>query len=131
MIELKDMLMLQHFIEQLEFKDDDILIVGDRSSIINYALNSKVKMIIVVKDKKLTKEQKQQAKENKINIICTPKSSFKIARVLCLANPIKSIKRGGSVITFNKDDYLTDFVEATAKLKHTNYPIVDNNNRCS
>ena len=118
------------FIRDIPLDNESILIVGDRSSIINYALSSKVKLIIVVKDKKLTKEQKQQAKENKINVICTPKSSFKIARVLCLANPIKDIKRGGSVITFNKDDYLTDFIEATAKLKHTNYPIVDSDNTC-
>ena len=118
------------FIRDIPLDNESILIVGDRSSIINYALSSKVKLIIVVKDKKLTKEQKQQARDNKINVICTPKSSFKIARVLCLANPIKDIKRGGSVITFNKDDYLTDFIEATAKLKHTNYPIVDNDNVC-
>ena len=118
------------FIKDIPLDNESILIVGDRSSIINYALTNKVKLIIVVKDKKLTKEQKQQAKDNGINVICTPKSSFKIARVLCLANPIKDIKRGGSVITFNKDDYLTDFIEATAKLKHTNYPIVDNENNC-
>ncbi len=118
------------FIRDIPLDNESILIVGDRTSIINYALNSKVKLMIIVKDKKLTKEQRKQAKENKINVICTPKSSFKIARVLCLANPIRNIKRGGSVITFNKDDYLTDFVEATAKLKHTNYPIVDNDNVC-
>ena len=118
------------FIRDIPLDNESILIVGDRASIINYALTSKVKLIIVVKDKKLNKEQKKQAKANNINVICTPKSSFKIARVLCLANPIKSIKRGGSVITFNKDDYLTDFVEATSKLKHTNYPIVDSNNVC-
>lgn len=118
------------FIRDIPLDNESILIVGDRASIISYALTSKVKLIIVVKDKKLTKEQKKIAKENNINVICTPKSSFKIARVLCLANPIKSIKRGGSVITFNKDDYLTDFIEATSKLKHTNYPIVDSNNVC-
>jgi manganese-dependent inorganic pyrophosphatase len=118
------------FIRDIPLDNESILIVGDRASIISYALTSKVKLIIVVKDKKLTKEQKKIAKENNINVICTPKSSFKIARVLCLANPIKSIKRGGSVITFNKDDYLTDFIEATSKLKHTNYPIVDSDNVC-
>jgi len=118
------------FIRDIPLDNESILIVGDRTSIINYALSNKVKMIIIVKNKKLTKEQKQQAKANGINVICTPKSSFKIARVLCLANPIKDIKRGGSVITFNKEDYLTDFVEATAKLKHTNYPIIDSDNTC-
>ena len=118
------------FIRDIPLDNESILIVGDRASIINYALTSKVKLIIVVKDKKLTKEQKKIAKENHINVICSPKSSFKIARVLCLANPIKSIKRGGSVITFNKEDYLTDFNEATSKLKHTNYPIIDSDNTC-
>ena len=31
-------------------------------------------------------------------------------------------------MVFNPKDYLTDFLEVSNKLKHTNYPIVDNKN---
>lgn len=118
------------FIKNQRIDEKTILIVGFRESIIRHAISAKVKLIILVKDNKLTPELREEIEKNHINIISTPRSSFKIARVLCLANPIKTIKRGNDPITFNSNDYLTDFEEATEKLKHTNYPIVNNKNIC-
>lgn len=118
------------FIKNQRIDEKTILIVGFRESIIRHAISAKVKLIILVKDNKLTPELREEIEKNHINVISTPRSSFKIARVLCLANPIKTIKRGNDPITFNSNDYLTDFEEATEKLKHTNYPIVNNKNIC-
>lgn len=118
------------FIKDIRLDSESILIVGDRESIIKHAITKKVKLIIMVKDRKMSPELKKLAKENRVNVIMTTKSSFKIARVLCLANPIKSIKRGSVTITFNANDYLTDFNEETSRLKHTNYPIINNKNIC-
>lgn len=118
------------FIKDITLDSESILIVGDRDSIIRHAIEKNVKLIILVKNRKLSTELRTLAKKNKVNIMITNKSSFKIARVLCLANPIKSIKRGQMTITFNANDYLTDFNEETSRLKHTNYPIINNNNIC-
>lgn len=118
------------FINDIRIDKESIVIVGDRETIIKYAIESKVKLIIMVKGKKLNEEELTLAKNNKINVIMTNKSSFKIARVLCLANPIKSIKRGIDTITFTVDDYLTDFNEETNRLKHTNYPILNSRGKC-
>lgn len=118
------------FIKDITMDEESILIVGDRMPIIKHAIEKHVKLIIMVKGKKLAKELISLVKENKINVIMTNKSSFKIARVLCLANPIKSIKRNIETITFNDNDYLTDFNEETSRLKHTNYPILNNKNIC-
>ena len=118
------------FIKDIPLDEESILIIGDRESILKHAIQKKVKLIIMVKNKKLSAELKKLAKANRVNIIITNKSSFKIARVLCLANPIKSIKRSETTITFNANDYLTDFNEETSRLKHTNYPIINNKNIC-
>ena len=118
------------FIKDIPLDEESILIIGDRESILKHAIQKKVKLIIMVKNKKLSAELKKLAKANHVNIIITNKSSFKIARVLCLANPIKSIKRSETTITFNANDYLTDFNEETSRLKHTNYPIINNKNIC-
>lgn len=118
------------FINDIRIDKESIVIVGDRETIIKYDIESKVKLIIMVKGKKLNEEELTLAKNNKINVIMTNKSSFKIARVLCLANPIKSIKRGIDTITFTVDDYLTDFNEETNRLKHTNYPILNSRGKC-
>ena len=118
------------FINDVKIDEKSIIIVGDRETIIKHAIDSKVKLIIMVKGKKLTEELRKSAIANKVNVIMTNKSSFKIARVLCLTNPIKSIKRGIDTITFTIDDYLTDFKEETNKLKHTNYPILNSQGIC-
>ena len=118
------------FINDVQLDDKSILIVGDRKQIIEHALKSKVKLIIMVLGKELSKEQLDIAKANNINVISSNKSSFKIARVLCLANPIKSIQRNEKCVTFNINDYLTDIEDITTKLKHTNYPILNNDNTC-
>lgn len=118
------------FIKDIKIDNESIVIVGDREAIIKYAIESHVKLLIMVKGSRLSDELLSLAKENKINVITTTKSSFKIARVLCLANPIKSIKRGIDTITFSVDDYLTDFTEETNKLKHTNYPILNSRGKC-
>ena len=118
------------FIKKIDLDEQSILIVGNRESIIEHAINRHVKLIIMVKGQKLPSNLKSLAKKNKVNVIMTNKSSFKIARVLCLSNPIKSIQRGQETTTFSANDYLTDFVDTTAKLKHTNYPIINNRGVC-
>ena len=118
------------FINNIELDKESILIVGDREKLIEHAINKGVKMIILVKNRPLSSRLKHLAVKNKINVIISPKSSFKVARVLCLANPIKTIKRGQETIYFNEQDYLTYFNDETSTLKHTNYPIVNNKGVC-
>ena len=118
------------FIKDVPLDKKSILIVGDRKQIIEHALKVGVKLIIMVHAKELTEDQMKIAAQNNINIISANKSSFKVARVLCLANPIKSIKRNEKCVTFNINDYLTDVEDITLKLKHTNYPVLDNNGVC-
>lgn len=107
-----------------------ILVVGNRERIIEDALKKKVKMIILIKGGMLSKKMRALVKKNRVNVVFTEKGAFKIARILCFANPIQSIKRNQETITFHSSDYFTDFEEATSKLKHTNYPILGNNDTC-
>ena len=48
-----------------------------------------------------------------------------------LSNYIKSIVRNEKPVTFDLNDYLTDYFEISNKLKHTNYPIVDSKGNCN
>ena len=118
------------FMETVPLDENSILIVGNREHIINYAIKKKVKLLIIITNHTPTKEQLSLAKKNKINIIITPYDTFKTSRIITLSNPIKSIKRSSSAICFDPNDYLTDFLEVSNKLKHTNYPIVNNKGIC-
>ncbi len=118
------------FIKEIPLDNKSILIVGDRKQIIEHALKVGVKLIIMVHAKELTEDQMRLAAQNNINIISANKSSFKVARVMCLANPIKTIQRNEKCTTFNINMYLSDAIDVIERLKHTNYPIINNENKC-
>ena len=118
------------FLEKVELDNTYIVVVGDRKTILDYAINSKVKLIILVQSVDISDDLLKKAKKNKVNIIKTPFSSYEVAKTISFSNYIKEILRKEESVTFNELDYLSDFIEATKKLKHTNYPILNNRNEC-
>lgn len=118
------------FLEKVELDNTYIVVVGDRKTILDYAINSKVKLIILVQSVDITPDLLKEAKKNKVNIIKTSFSSYEVAKMISFSNYIKDILRKEESVTFNELDYLSDFIEATKKLKHTNYPILNNRNEC-
>ena len=113
-----------------QLKRDDILIVGDRHSIIEYAVESGVRLIILVGGGTIKEEHLEIAKKNHVNIIRTSKSTFHTAKIIGLSNYIRTLNENIRPYTFNEDYYYDDFLTKTAKLKHNNYPIIGKNNIC-
>ena len=118
------------FLENITLDNNTALIVGDRHSIIEYAVMSKVKLIIVVGNGEIKLKHIKLAKENKVNIIKTPLSTFEVTKLINMTNYIKAINLNPNSITFDVYDYVSDFNEIASKLRHTNYPIVDKDNKC-
>lgn len=118
------------FINEIKLDNNSIVIVGDRQAIIDYAIENKVKLIILIGNQELNPEQLLVAKANNVNIICTPYSSFETSRLLGLTNKINTIKRNENCICLDVEDYMTDFIEISNKTKHTNYPIVNKKGVC-
>ncbi len=110
--------------------DQTILILDKPVKMLEHIIENKPKLLIIAEGILVPKEIREEIKNQKINMIITDFSKYKVLRTLCLANPIKNIKRGQNTITFNKNDYLTDFEDVTRRYKHTNYPIVNNHNVC-
>lgn len=118
------------FKERVSLSNNDILIVGDRNAILDYAIESKVKLIIAISGIEISPILLQKAKKNKVNIISTPLSSYEVGKLISFSNYIKDIMRKEESVTFNELDYLSDFIEQSKKLKHTNYPILNSKNEC-
>lgn len=118
------------FVEKVKLDGNSILVVGDRKTILQYAIDSKIKLIISVSNTELTPDLLSQAKKNKINIIKTPLGSYDINKLLSLSNYIKNIIRKEESYTFREVDYLSDFYEKSRTLKHNNYPILNSKNEC-
>ena len=120
----------QTFMDNVKLTNDTILIVGDRSFIIEYAIKSKIKLIIITGNNNIKEEHLKLAKENKVNIIKTSFDSFKTIKYIGFADDISRITLTNDIITFKEDGYVTEFTDIASKTKYSNYPVLDNDNHC-
>ena len=118
------------FIETADINNETILIVGDRHSIIEYAISVGVKMIILTKNSFIKDEHLALAKEKKVNIILSSESAFDTTRKIWLANYVETITLKDVVTIFENSD-VDDFIDIARKNKYTNYPVISKNNECS
>lgn len=118
------------FTRNVNLNSNSILIVGDRQDIIKKAIDDNVKLIVVTGPEKITEENLKLAENNKINVIKTGIDSFHTSKLICLSNKIGTLLVEDTSKIFRENDYYTDFIEATKKLKHNNYPILNNNDEC-
>ncbi|MEG1495648.1 MAG: putative manganese-dependent inorganic diphosphatase [Bacilli bacterium] len=118
------------FLNNVKLNKDDILIVGDRHSIIEYAVNSGVKLIIIVGNGEIKEEHLNIALKNNVNIIRTSYDTFHTTKLIGLSNPAKSVIKDNHPISFLENTPYNDFLEESRTLKHNNYPIIDKCNKC-
>ncbi len=118
------------FTSNVNLNSNSILIVGDRQDIIKKAIDDNIKLIVVTGPEKITEENLKLAENNKINVIKTSIDSFHTSKLICLSNKIGTLLVEDTSKIFRENDYYTDFVEATKKLKHNNYPILNNDGVC-
>lgn len=118
------------FMENVQLNGDSILIVGDRHSIIEYAVNSKVKLVILSGNANIKEEHLELARKNKVNIIRTKYDSYHITRLVGLTNYIKTMIRSYNPTKFEDTEFVDNVLDINNKLKHTNYPIVNKKNKC-
>ena len=113
-------------INNVKFGHDDILIVGDRHSVIEYAVNSNIKMLIISGDSEIKDKHIEIAKQNKVNVIRSSYDTYHIAKLISLANYIYTMKKTtGDGVYFDENDYVADILDVNKKLRHTNYPVVN------
>lgn len=118
------------FIENVDLDHDTILIVGDRHSIIEYAIEKNVKMILLTGNSQIKDIHLEQAKKKNINIISTKYNTFNVARKIGLCNYITKIEIDKNVTYVNETDDLTDFIDLANRTKYSNYPVVNKDGKC-
>lgn len=117
-------------LDTIEFKKDMIMIIGDRHSVIEAAVKSSIKLLIIVGNLEIKEEHLKIAKENKVNIIRTHFDTLKTAKLIGLSNFVKNLITDTRTISFKENDYYDDFKDKSIKLGHNNYPVVDDDGRC-
>ena len=114
----------------VNLNNEDIIIVGDRHYIIDLAINSKVKLIIIIGSSELKEEHIQLAKKLGVNIIRTKMNTLETARIIMYSNYITRILNKKEPYIVHLNDYYTDFETSSSSLKIDNYPVVDKNGIC-
>ena len=118
------------FMSNVTLHSDDILIVGDRHSVIEYAIECGVKLIVLTGNSYVKDEHVELAKRNHVSIIRTPYFSYKVSRLVYLSNYIRNTIRLFEPTKLLETDFISDVIDINNKLKHTNYPVVDKKNKC-
>ncbi len=114
----------------VEFRKDTIMIIGDRHSVIEAAVNNSIKLLIIVGNLEIKEEHLQIAKQNRVNIIRTHFDTFHTAKLIGLSNYVNNLLTDTRTISFNENDYYDDFKDKSIKLGHNNYPVIDDNGTC-
>lgn len=117
-------------VNNYNFNQDTILIVGKRKSIIKHAIENKVKLIILVGDTTVDDTILDSAKSKKINIISTPYNSFETSKLVILSEYVKNLMNKNKFYKFSESYGFYDFLKEARKLGHNNYPVVNKHDEC-
>lgn len=109
--------------------ENDIVIVGDRYDIIEYAIMSKVQLIIITGGKEIPEKYIDMAKSNNITMILVPKDTYYISKVINMCNYITKIMRTKNIIKFNEMEYLEEVKDELSHSHFRNYPVIDNQSK--
>lgn len=118
------------FIDEIDLDKDSILIVGDRHSIIEYAVNSGIKLLVITGNNIIKDEHIEIARKNGVNIIVTPYNTLETTKVFNLCNNVTTILNTDKVLCVNENDSINDFIKLANKTRYSYYPVLDRKNRC-
>lgn len=120
----------QTFIDEIELDNSYILIVGDRYKVLEYAVQSGVKLIIITGSHDVPEEILEEARQKKVNIIRTPFNTYHASLKISHSNYISTVAINKSPVVVNDLDFRTDFIDLAEKTGHTNYPVVNTKKQC-
>ncbi len=118
------------FIEEVNLSSDHVLIVGDRHSIIEYAIESKVKLIVITGNHQIKSEHLKLARKNKVNIITTSLSTLQTSKIFNLCNRVKTLIKDTSVLCIDENEDLNEFIKIANKTRYSYYPVLGKNQQC-
>lgn len=108
--------------------ENDIIIVGDRYDIIEHAIISKVKLIILTSKNDLPERYKQLAEKAKVPIISVPLDTYTTSKLISQCNYVSSIMVSYGIVKFAEEQYVDDIKEEIIHTQYRNYPVVTSNN---
>ena len=112
---------------QESIESDDLVIMGDReeSQLVSIAKNCSC--LIITSGFEVSQKVIDAANQRDVIVISTPYDTFTTARLINQSMPIKHFMTKGDIIHFHLDDYVDEVRDAVAKIRHRDFPILDDN----
>lgn len=109
-------------------EDDDLVILSDREESQIQAIKSNASCLVIGCGFNVSQNVIELANDYNCIIITTPYDTFSVARLINQSMPIKQFMTKDKLVTFNIDDYVDEVRETTAKIRHRDFPVLDENN---
>lgn len=106
---------------------DDLVMIGDREESQMLSIASNCSCMIVTNGYEVVPEVIEAAKQREVVLISTPYDTFTAARLINQSIPIKHFMTKNDIIHFHLDDYVDEVRESVAKIRHRDFPILDEN----
>lgn len=106
---------------------DDLVIVGAKKEAQIKAMEANASCIVVGCGFEVDPSVVQMAQKKDCILITTPFDTFSIARLINQSMPIKEFMTREHLITFDIDDYVDEVRETMSKIRHRDFPILDEN----
>ena len=104
---------------------DDMVILGAQKESQIRALEANASCIIVGGGFEVDPEVIQMANKKDCIVITTTYDTFSIARLVNQSMPIKEFMTREGLVTFDIDDYVDDVKETMSRIRHRDFPILD------
>ena len=108
--------------------EGDIAIVGNRSDVIEYAIDSKVKLLVLTGGATISEELIGTAKQNGVSVVSVECDTYKTSNIINQCNYLSEIIIKDNLVVFHENDYADDVKETMLNTNFRAYPVVDDNN---
>lgn len=106
---------------------DDLVLIGDREESQLLSIASNCSCMVVTNAYEVSPEVVQAASERDVVLISTPYDTFTAARLINQSIPVKSFMTKEGIVHFHMDDYVDEVRELVGKIRHRDFPILDEN----
>ncbi len=118
------------FIKDIPLDASSILIVGDRHSIIEYAVESGIKLLILTGEKDIKEQHLETAIKNHVNIIKTKLRTFNVVKVIGMCNYAETLMVKNNIVSVQEKDYVKNFIELSNRLRYPVFPVLNPIKEC-
>ncbi|KXL51684.1 cobalt-dependent inorganic pyrophosphatase [Anaerotignum neopropionicum] len=105
--------------------EGDIVITGNRFESQLCGIEMNAGCIVVCMGAPVSKTIQKLAMENNCKIISTPHDTYMTARLMSQSTPVGYFMRKEGLVSFQKDDFVSDIKAVLSKIRHRDFPVLD------